>query len=289
VKIQLLIVSSVLLILASCEFDNKNNDIVFKTGDGLNYRYGDLEMYDSSTHILYFKELHPEFDKIGQSTFTFLADGEEIYTGSFWPAYFNSLPNGPFISSPLSYYQHFALRIDFLSFNKSDPRNEPVIIQSLKAHDLLHSGLSVLISQLDINGTELSFSFTVTNHDKSDLLILDPDKTGPRLFHYFTNGLTIRNQENYIVYSGNIEHESPTPWDSWKIDWLSQLKSGQSRTFTLNYSINAPLNTGEYKASFEFPGLAFQVSKEELFQNEGRIWLGDIQANKTLTLKSALP
>jgi hypothetical protein len=285
-KKYLLLVSVIVLGLTACESNKETlyQDIVFKIGQDLNYKYSDIELYDSSTHILYFKETHPEFDKITQSTFAFLANGAEVYTGSFWPAYLNSMPSGPFISSP-SLYQNYALRVENWNTVNTDPRNDPQFIQSLKEHNLLHSGLSVLINPLVINGNQLSFSFTVTNHDLSDLLIIDPDKTGPNLFHYFTNGLIIRNLNYDIVFSSNIEYATPSPWNSWKIEWLSLLRSGESRQFTINYTIGTPINPGEYNALFVFPGLEFQVKREELFQAGGRIWLGDVQANKKITIQ----
>ena len=285
-KKYLLLVSVIVLGLNACESNKETpyQEIVFKIGQDLNYKYSDIELYDSSTHILYFKEVHPEFDKISQSTFTFLADGTEVYTGSFWPSYLNSMPSGPFISSP-SFFQNYALRIENWYNGNPDLRNDPLLIHSLKIRDLLHSGLLVLINPLVINGTQLSFSFTVTNQDMSDLLIIDPDKTGVNLFHYFTNGLIIRNLNYDIVFSSNIEYETPSPWNSWKIEWLSQLKSGESKQFKINYTIGTPINPGEYNALFVFPGLEFQVTKEQLFQTGGRIWLGNVQANKKITIQ----
>jgi hypothetical protein len=175
-KKYLLIILPVILNLISCESNKEitDQDIVFQIGNDLIYKYSDIELYDSSAHILYFREYHKEFEDAGQSKFTFLANGTDIYSGSFWPAYFNSMPSGPFISSAPSFYQYFALRILSWSIDKPDLRNDPRIIKSLKEHDLLHSGLAVQITVPDIKDALLIFSFTVTNHDQSDLLILDP-------------------------------------------------------------------------------------------------------------------
>jgi hypothetical protein len=116
-------------------------------------------------------------------------------------------------------------------------------------------------------------------------MIIDLDKTGPNLFHYFTNGLFIYDLTHKEVFSSNIQHQAPDPWNSWKIDWLSELKSGDSKEYTINYSINNPLNPGEYDTTFEFPGLAYQVTKDQLYQGNSRIWLGDISLNKRLTIQ----
>jgi hypothetical protein len=283
----LLIVSLIAVFLASCEADKEvlPKEIVFKIGNDFIYRYSDIELYDSSTHILYFKKERPEFKDIENSSFSFYADGDCVYTGSFWPAYYSSIPPSPFISTPMTFEHHYILRIEDWNLKKPDVRNDPRLIQALSDHDLLHSGLSVVINPLVINGNHLTFSFAITNHDESDLLILDPTLTGPGLFHYFTNGLTIRNQAYDILFESNIEHISPVPWNSWKSEWLSQLKSGNSKTFTIEYILNTPIKPGEYIASFQFPGLTYQVSKDELLRDNGRVWLGNIMAKRAVTIQ----
>lgn len=288
-KKSLLIGIVIILTLISCEsvFNNSNDEYLFKADNGLQYKYNDFELYDSSTHIFYFKTNHPEFINQNSSTFSLLADGEEIYKGIFWPPYSNSLPNGPYISSLFSFYPDYTFRIEFLTIDNKpqDTRNDPSIIFALKEHNLLHSGLSVSINSINITGTQLTFNFSVTNQDVSDLLILDVDKTGLNLFHYFTNGLSLRKLTYEEVFSSQIAPETPTPWNSWKTDWLSELKSGETRQFTINYTINSPISPGEYNALFEFPGLANQVTKDQLHQDNKRIWLGDIQVIKIITVQ----
>lgn len=288
-KMSLLIGTVIILTLTSCEslFNNSNNEFLFKADNGLEYKYSDFELYDSSTHILYFKTNHPEFKTEKSSTFSLLADGEEIYKGVFWPPYSSSLPLGPYISSFFSFYPDYTFRIEHMTIDNKpdDPRNDPRIISALKEHNLLHSGLSVIINSISKSGSQLTFKFAVTNQDATDLLILDLEKTGPNLFHYFTNGLSIRKLTYEEVFSSNIQPLTPSPWDSWTTDWLSVLKSGDSRQFTINYTITSPLNSGEYNALFEFPGLAHQVTKDQLYQNNKRVWLGDIQVTKKITVK----
>jgi hypothetical protein len=116
-------------------------------------------------------------------------------------------------------------------------------------------------------------------------MIIDPDKTGPNLFHYFTNGLYIYDLAHNEIFSSTILHQAPVPWNSWKSEWLSELKSGDSRQFTIIYTINKPIIPGEYDTTFDFPGLAYQVSKDQLYQGNSRIWLGDIHHNKRRTIQ----
>ena len=279
-KKSLLISSAIIMALTSCEslLNNADDEYLFKTDYGLEYSYDDFELYDLSTHILYLKYSHPEFKIDESSNFSLYAKGEEIYKGVFWPTYSSSMPSGPFISSFPSFYPDFTIRIEHMAIDNKpeDPRNDARIISSMKDHNLLHSGLSVSIGSIDFAGAQLTFKFTVTNHDASDLLILDPGKTGLNLFHYFTNGLIIRNLTNEEVFSGQILPEIPSPWNSWKTDWLSELKAGDARQFTINYTVNSPLVPGEYIASFEYPGLTLGVTRDKLFQDDNRIWIGDI-------------
>ena len=102
------------------------------------------------------------------------------------------------------------------------------IIAAFKNHGLLHSGLSAEITGIDIDGSHLSFSFTVTNKDKSDLLVLDPEKMGLNLFHYFTNAPVFFNTSQNKSYNCQIEYQSPPSGSTWESDWLSELKSGAS-------------------------------------------------------------
>jgi len=282
-KKSLLIVIAVILTLASCE--KTDNEVFFKTGSGLEYMFSDLELYDTSAHVLYFRKVHNEFKNIEKDSFTFLDKGDPIYTGSFWPGYSSSIPTGPFIMSPPSFYGNYALKIDNWHAGESDVRNNPRMIEILKQNNLFHSGLAISSSSIEITGSQLTFKFTVTNKDQSDLLIIDINKTGSNLFHYFTNGLYIYDLSHNEVFASTIQHQAPDPWNSWKIDWLTELKSGDSKEFTINYTINTPLNQGEYYTTFEFPGLAHQVTIDQLYQGTARIWLGDIQYNKNITIQ----
>ena len=284
----LFILAVIFLAFASCERDKNNpiGEILFKIDNGLEYKYSDFQLYDSSTHIFYFKTNHPELKVENISHFTFLANGDEIYKGVLLPVYSSFLPAGPFIFSFPSFYQDYALKIEiWINDSNPDPRNDPGIIDALKEHDLLHSGLSVTINSVDISNTQLTFSFTITNRDQSDLLFLDPDKMGVNLFHYFTNGLIISDPVNKtVVFNSDIDTRGPEPWNSWNIDWLSRISTGESRTFVFNYPLDSLINPGKYHSFFEFPGLSHQINIDQLFQENARIWLGEIIARKDIVI-----
>jgi hypothetical protein len=288
-KKYLLFLSTLFLSFGACERINQDKyfDPVLKIGDNLVFSYNDFELYDPSSHILYFKSNHPEFADYRQSPFVFYADSVKVYQGSFWPSYLSSFPTDPYISSFPFFYPNYALKIDFVAMDQgnADPRNDDRLISAFKNHDLLHSGLSGDIKNLVKNGSQLTLTFSVTNKDKSDLLILDPDKMGSKLFHYFTNAPMLYNITRKEVFSAKTDFQIPSPHNSWSIDWLSLLKSGESRQFTFNYTIDSPLTSGEYNVSYEFPGLSNQVTKDQLYQDNKRIWLGDIQLTKRITVQ----
>lgn len=281
-----LILITIISTLSSCEkpVEITDQDVFFKIGKEKAFRFDDIELYDSSTHIIYFKESQNEFSEILQGPFSFFDKGDTIYSGSFWPGYSSFIPRGPIILSPPNMYGDYALRIEIWMGDKPDVRNSPEIIALLKKHGLLHSGLSGSVDFVETGENQLSFGYTIVNNDLTDLMILDLNKTGPNLFHYFTNGLYLRDQNHNEVFSGTIPLQKPEPWNSWKADWLSLLKSGDSISFTINYPVDAPISPGEYNLLFEFPGLAYQVSKDQLFKDDYRIWLGDITLRGKVTI-----
>jgi hypothetical protein len=156
------------------------------------------------------------------------------------------------------------------------------MIEVLKDHNLLHSGIALSLDTIEINGNTLDYSFTVTNADATALLILDPDKTGAALFHYFTNGLYLYDMDHHQAFGSGITHEPPVPWNSWELCWLSELQPGESKAFTIHDTLITPLMQGDYRAVFEFPGLTYQVSKDQLYQGDARIWLGEVQRTKRI-------
>lgn len=273
-----------LVILTSCE--KIDRDAVFVINGKTEFTADDISLYDTSAHILYLKRNHSEFEKIGRGTFAFYDKGEPVFSGEFWPGYLSSMPVGPVImTAPLALQKH-ALKIEVWSRELSPELNNSRLTALLNRNNLLHSGLAVSSVSASVSGSELVFSFTLTNMDQTDLLILDPAKTGPGLFRYFTNGLSLYNPENNNkVFADNIQHSTPEPWNSWSKEWLTLLGAGESKEFTFSYTPGTPLQPGEYKASFEYPGLSYQVGLDELFQDGARVWLGEIGINEIITIQ----
>ncbi|MBK7628708.1 MAG: hypothetical protein IPJ16_16175 [Bacteroidales bacterium] len=302
----LIIAGAIILILTSCEQekiipepvpdpvpdpvnikkDSLVKETIFRIGKDLYYKYSDIELYDSSTHILYFKTTHPEFDKNDRSYFTFFVNKDSIYKGDFWPSFLSSWPTRPYVSTWPFWLQNFALRFENKYNVKPDLRNDPRIIKAFKDHELLHSGLIVSINSVECGTSEVKFTFTLTNKDNSTLLFLDPEKMGLNLFHYYTNGLLFRKLPwTTATTTVKIPYQAPAYNNMWKREWLSVIKPGESKTFVINYPISSQFNSGDYEVTFNYPGLLFQVSRDELIQADGRIWLGDFMARINIVIK----
>jgi hypothetical protein len=295
-----LAVLSFWLLFPSCEKEPENygngerkgdeigSDVFFKYGRrGDELKFNDFELYDSSTCIFYLKEEFDEFSeplKGPKGTFCFLNNGHIIYSGTFFPAYASYIPSGPFIMTSPNFYGNSGFRMEIWINDGPDVRNCPEIIEVLNEHGLLHSGLAGRVDSIVAKSNQLTFGFTIINHDVTDLLIIDLNKTGPGLFHYFTNGLYLRDQDHNNVFSSTIPSQKPEPWNSWTPDWLTLLQSGDSASYVIDYPMENQIAPGEYNLLFEFPGLHFQVSKDQLFQGEARIWIGDITLRGKITI-----
>jgi hypothetical protein len=294
-KKSFIVFAGIIFILISCENDKSDpanisdsskgvdQEVLFKIGTSLSYKYNDIDMYDSSAHVLYFKTNHPEFDKNSSSTFCFFINSDTIYKGDFWSSFRSDLPTKPYISSSPFWLQNYALWIENRDNIKPDLRNDPTIIKALKDRSILHSGLLVTINSIQCSSSQINFSFKLTNKDQSSLLFLDPEKMGLNLFHYFTNGLIFK-----LPNSGSttirITAQSPSPYNSWKNEWLSSLSPGESKDFTIIYPITSPMSAGEYNVTFTFPGLSSQIYSNQLNQANGRIWLGSFKASKSIVV-----
>jgi hypothetical protein len=264
--------------------DTADYSVFFQTNDGPALRFADFDLYDSSTCIFYLKSVHPELENMDLGSFAFLEGTDTIYSGKFWPAYLSSIPDCPFIITNPIFFNSYVLRIGNWYAGKPDPRNGEAMISALQKRNLLHRGLSVQIISLNITVNRVDLSIQVTNADNTDLLILDPGKMGSPLFHYFTTGLYLHSSDHQQYFFSTPESESPVPGYSWGMDWLTELKSGESRIFQLNYTLNAAPSSGSFIAGFTFPGLGREVLSDQLYQGDARIWLGDARATKRITI-----
>jgi hypothetical protein len=276
---------SLFLILASCERNNTEyfSEPVVVIDQNLKYSFNDFELYDSSAHILYFKESHPELINNDLSGFDVYADNVKIYHGIYQPGYSSSMPTEPFIWEHPIFYPDYVLRFEFMGHGV-DPRNDDRLMSAFKNKHLLHSGLFGEIKDVVINGPLLRFTFKITNKDESNILILDPEKMGQRLFQYYANPPVFYNVAEQAIFQISFDSDSPLSMDTWSLDWMTELEPGDSKEFTLSYTLSSQISPGDYKITFRFPGLSRQITRDQLYQDDRRIWLGDITLMRYLRL-----
>lgn len=255
-------------------------------GDSILLNHEDIDYYDFSTHMIYLKEPLSLFEdsyspEPANMPFTVYAMEKPVYSGTLFPAWYSSMPNGPFINWP-SFYPAYVIPIgySYLLFSDqpdtlSDPREDPQIVEALNRYGQYHGGLSVAIGNIEFNPNgKVTFSFTITNEDSFNYYILSPEKMGTGLFHYYTNGLYLLNRESGLL-APQVEVKSPEPWDSWDTGWFDLVNTHTSRTYTITYEQFDEVPPGQYDVYFRFPGLA-HVEQNEIERSLGRIWLGEI-------------
>lgn len=253
--------------------------------DGQVIDQNQIEFYDFSSSLIYLKPGVTFAADQKSGTFDVFADNEKVYTGVIHPMYFSYLPVNAYISTMPSMYGKDVIHIDF-SWNKEkpkqDPRKDNRIIAALKRNNQYREGLSGEIVKLvrDTSG-KIMLQLQLTNNDAEDLYYLDPKKMGTGLFHYFTIGLWFTDSSrSYMSYTTTT---APTPQNSWKQEWLSLLKSKQSTIVELEFEQFSNMSAGTYTAFFRYPGLANQIMRNDLYQNNARIWLGDIEFSKPVS------
>jgi hypothetical protein len=292
-KLTVIFHAIVFLILAlSCE----ENDNEIKDGfslvinDSITYNSNSIDFYDFSSHLIYLKS-GDSFSFSNRGTFKIQVDNKEIYTGQMFSMYSSYLPSGVYIRCAPTFYKDYIIPIGFSQIidtegnSIEDPRNDSRIIDALEKHNQYREGLSSeIISVQKIMDNKVKITLELSNLDTDNLLYLDPDKMGLGLFHYFTNGLIIRDSQRNS-YTHKLTTQKPEPWDSWKADWLTVINGNETKTISILYNDFDLLSEGEYTASFSYPGLSHQIELEDLQQKNGRIWLGELYNIKTIDIE----
>lgn len=283
-----------LLLAAGCEKDPADllpdsdieltDGLCLVSGDQVVLSHLDIDYYDFNAHLIYLKtKTFPDVFGVYGVTALY-AGGEKIYDLSLHPGYSSSMPEGPFIWTDPTFYADNIIAIDRMwtfqqmTSDLTDEREDHRIKEALEEYGQFRNGLRCEITSIQYNSAEdVTVQLELTNSDPGNYYYLDPGRMGMGLFHYFTNGLYLVDQEGTTIYSNNAEHIQPDPWDSYDMDWMSLLEGGDSVTLTVTYDSFDTVPPGSYVAFFTFPGLHHQVEKEDLEQQDGRIWLGKLE------------
>lgn len=290
----------IVVLSVSCEKNDKDPFPNIKDGfgivinDSFVYNYTQIDFYDFSQHLVYLKDGNT-FSYSKEGTFRVFANKSEIYTGKILSMSSSTIGDKPVIECEPSFFNDYIIAISFFQitdstgkFLNNDPRGDSRIIEALKKYNQYFNGLSCTIDTINFTSNKnVTVSLVLTNNDNINYYYLDPKKMGNNLFHYFTNGLYTFDNNNYgCNYFFNKDSvERPKPYiNSWDKNWLSLLESKESTKITISYNNFKPLSKGTYNMFFDFPGLSW-VEKKALQQENGRIWLGNLNMKKKITIK----
>jgi len=267
---------------------NVGNNIIVPTSD--------IDFYDVSTHMIYLKKKLPYLEELGYDSgmMTVNVGKEEIYQCPYHSLLSSSLPQGAYISTP-AFNKEDIIRINFMQFfdanyrpTVKDPRNDKRIIAALKKYRQYHEGLHCALTSFNYSNGTLVFNFELYNSDTFNYYYLDPDKMGFGLFHYFTNGPSFYDLTNYKSYTHQETVIHPEPWNLWEKEWLTLIQSGERKKISITYNRFETIPTGNYRMCFEFPGLNNGISQKDLILKDGRIWMGNVNIEKDISIRSSI-
>jgi hypothetical protein len=244
-----------------------------------------IERYDFSSQMIYLKNgftLPGDMQEFGGAQV--MVGDAPIYDLSYYQSFSSQSPGGAYLHDFFANVEGYALHISFGQLFENgravyeDLRTAPSIQQALQQTGKYRAGLKGKIEGWEIVGDEIQVRLSLQNQDAETYLHLDPEKMGMEAFHYFTNGLSLRQpDENRWVELFPKERVS-TLGNSWQREWLSPIEGNSSKTLQLTYPKPDFDLGGVQQVHFLFPGLGSQVrDRGELIQEEGRIWLGSVE------------
>ncbi len=287
--------------------DNLDDGINIVLNDEIIINHKDFDYYDYSSHLLYFKSDNPFAEYLNDiGDFDVYANGTKIYGGKIIPENRSDfIYMGPTIQPDNDYDDYILPVITYPTVHlngdvSTDPREDIKIVDALKRYNQFHSGLTCDIKSINSFSNKVALELSIRNDDSFNYYYLDPEKMGVNLFHFYAGSpiildtLSVIGGSNFGYgynptgsngYFADIDIESPLYWNYWDIEWLSLIKSGETKSFILNYNIIKEISPGTYIAYFKFPGLNIQLSKEEIELEDGRIWQGNVAILKKVTIE----
>ena len=120
----------------------------------------------------------------------------------------------------------------------------------MKKYSQYRDGLSFEIRSMTKSDGKIIMNAELYNPDTFDHYYLDPDKMGRGLYHYFANGLYLRDHKYYTHHKTIIHPEPRSSWNSWSKEWLSLIKSEERKKISLMYDHFKEIPQGEYHYFF---------------------------------------
>ncbi|MCK4303045.1 MAG: hypothetical protein KAY24_02270 [Candidatus Eisenbacteria sp.] len=266
----------------------------------------DIASYDFSTHCIYLEGTTSSryFPETG-THFAVVADGELCYVGSFYHISSSCMGRDPRIATPIWRGERLTPLFDpedVIRMGESYPigtragttakdvRDDERVRAVLDRADKLRAGLRVTLDDVTVvdraDTTTVRYTFTVENLDADALYVLDPERIGTELFHYYTNGVVLWNpSERTGSFWSSLKKtpQQPAPGTQWNHDWFTRLGSRESMTRTVILRGYPRLPAAKYTCYLIYPGA--HVAKEARRLPDGRIWFGHVRSSElTVTL-----
>ena len=257
----------------------------------------DIEFYDFSTHCIYLKKDKSDFfdnydgkffqftSSLDRKPFVVVSGIQRCYIGSFFSMYSSSVPRGPYIDEfDIRFYPDDIIHISRTWFTDDDVRNNLQIKSNLLKLNMFHAGIDIKLTSFRIiENSEIStieYTIRIANHDQDNLYVMDSDKMGSNLFHYYTNGPDLYDiSKSKYYYSVYKKVESPEPYDSWNFEWFTLIKSNQFIERTIYLKGYQFIPNGEYVGSITFSSPK-NIMKTDRIKMDGRIWIGSIESDE---------
>jgi len=252
----------------------------------------DIDFYDWSSHCIYLKKDKSYFFRSDFDSFTpdflyklswvdrpliVVANGKKCYTSYFFSTLLSDFwPSPDIFDFDITHYPKDVIYTEWPYPFAKDVRSNQDVKKTLNNLDILHEGLQITMDSILIDNAEtttIRYKITINNNDSDNLYVLDPDKIETSLFYAFTNGPEFYNSTNNTVYrSLNTGAIVPT-YGTFKPEWFSKIKSGQSINRMITLKGYPHLPDGNYYCSFSFNN-PYYIKKEERMLSDGRYWMG---------------
>lgn len=261
------------IFFTACSKQSLKENIVLEFGDST-VQETEMLFYDTSAHLLCLTKNYPQFEKYftQPGKFKFRQDNQVLFQGDIWPAALSSLPPSNYTS-----IINLSSGVFYLEFNRLFDRVEDEkLIKALSFNNKTKNGLAIQITNIQIKDSTLTYDALIVNRDTDTLLILDGDKMGLPLLYYFTGFPTLYNLENKQPFSLGTSLQVPDSMASFKFQWLTPLAEGQHKSISYHYKL-AEIPAGKYELTLGFSGPNYQITMDQMWQPNGRIWIGQIK------------
>jgi len=256
----------------------------------------DIEFYDFSTHCIYLnKTVKSLFDDTindvllprswWHKPFIVCAKKNRIYKGHFHPSV--SSLGGWDIPHVGDFYQFAFYPTDVLFIDcyneQEDKRNDSRIKETLIDADLFHEGIEIKLISVGIvenaDTSTIKYKFELKNNDSDNLYVIDSDKTGSALFHWWTNGVILKNTETNKHFGSDLKQVTHLdPILRWEPEWFTKINSGESIEREIELKGYERIPAGNYLCHFNFAGPT-NIEKDVRYLADGRYWIGRVNSN----------